>query len=268
MGSRHAGRVRRLRNNNVGEHLMNIRRHSIYLAVLVVSAGVLLAAADPAAAQTASGAGAGTGAEAGGGGELDTVTVTAQRRSESSQDVPIALQVVTSVQIEKLDATDLSKMSGYVPGLAVDGSQPTQPGFTLRGISVSDFGIGTDSPIGIYEDGVYTGKTGGALLLFNDVQHIEVLKGPQGTLFGRNSAAGAISVVTNQPTDDWGADAKVRFGNFGEEYYEAMVNAALSPDLAARLTFVDNRSDGWLRNDATGERYDRNGDWGLRAQLL
>ncbi len=100
------------------------------------------------------------------------------------------------------------------------------------------------------------------------MQHIEVLKGPQGTLFGRNSAAGAISVVTNQPTDDWGADAKVRFGNYGEEYYEAMVNAALSPDVAARLTFVDNRSDGWLRNDATGERYNRNGDWGMRAQLL
>jgi iron complex outermembrane receptor protein len=159
-------------------------------------------------------------------------------------------------------------MNGYVPGLDVSGEQPTQPGFTLRGISVSDFGIGTDSPIGIYEDGVYTGKTGGALLLFNDVQHIEVLKGPQGTLFGRNSAAGAISVVTNQPTDDWSAAAKVRFGNYGEEYYEAMVNAALSPDVAARLTFVDNRSDGWLRNDATGERYNRNGDWGMRGQLL
>jgi len=240
---------------------MSIRRHSIQLSLLALWAGGGAVAADAPSGQTVP-------APASDNGELTTITVTAQRRTEASQNVPIALQVVTSQQIEKLTATDLASMNGYVPGLDVSGEQPTQPGFTLRGISVSDFGIGTDSPIGIYEDGVYTGKTGGALLLFNDVQHIEVLKGPQGTLFGRNSAAGAISVVTNQPTDDWDAAAKVRFGNYGEEYYEAMVNAALSPVVAARLTFVDNRSDGWLRNDATGERYDRNGDWGMRGQLL
>jgi iron complex outermembrane receptor protein len=241
--------------------MMSIRRHSIHLSLLALWACGGAVAADGPSGQTVP-------APASDNGELSTITVTAQRRTEASQNVPIALQVVTSEQIEKLTATDLASMNGYVPGLDVSGEQPTQPGFTLRGISVSDFGIGTDSPIGIYEDGVYTGKTGGALLLFNDVQHIEVLKGPQGTLFGRNSAAGAISVVTNQPTDDWSAAAKVRFGNYGEEYYEAMVNAALSPDVAARLTFVDNRSDGWLRNDATGERYNRNGDWGMRAQLL
>jgi iron complex outermembrane receptor protein len=241
--------------------MMSIRRYSIHLSLLALWAGGGAVAQDAPGTQTVP-------ASASDGSELSTITVTAQRRTEASQNVPIALQVVTSQQIEKLAATDLASMNGYVPGLDVSGEQPTQPGYTLRGISVSDFGIGTDSPIGIYEDGVYTGKTGGALLLFNDVQHIEVLKGPQGTLFGRNSAAGAISVVTNEPTDDWAADAKVRFGNYGEEYYQAMVNAALSPDLAARLTFVDNRSDGWLRNDATGERYDRNGDWGLRGQLL
>jgi iron complex outermembrane recepter protein len=143
---------------------------------------------------------------------IDTVTVTAQRRTQVAQDVPIPVAVVTPQLIDSLAATDLATMSGYVPGLQVDGSQPTQPGYTLRGISVSDFGIGTDSPIGIYEDGVYTGKTGGALLLFDDVQRIEVLKGPQGTLFGRNSAAGAISVVSNEPTDYWGGAAHGRPG--------------------------------------------------------
>jgi len=240
---------------------MNIRRHSIYLAVLVVSAGVSVAGADTPATQTTSGAEAI-------GDELGVITVTAERRSESSQDVPIALQVVTGMQIEKLQATDLAKMSGYVPGLEVDGSQPTQPGFTLRGISVSDFGIGTDSPIGLYQDGVYTGKTGGALTLFNDVERVEVLKGPQGTLFGRNSAAGAISLVTNAPTDSYDADAKVRFGNYGTQYYEAMANAPIGQDLAARISFVDNRSDGWLHDADTGARYEGNDDWSTRAQLL
>ena len=170
--------------------MMSIRRRSIHLSLLALCASGGAAAADAPGDQ-------GVPTPASDSGELTTITVTAQRRSEASQNVPIALQVVTSQQIEKLTATDLASMDGYVPGLAVGGEQPTQPNFTLRGISVSDFGIGTDSPIGIYEDGVYTGKTGGALLLFNDVQHIEVLKGPQGTLFGRNSAAGAISVVTN-----------------------------------------------------------------------
>src|SRR5262249_16224897 len=131
--------------------------------------------------------------------ELGNVTVTAQSRTQEVQDVPIPIQVVTEKQIEALAATDLSKMNGYIPGLVVSGEQPTQPGYSLRGISVSDFGIGTDSPIGVYEDGVYTGKTGGALLLFNDIQRVEVLKGPRGTRFGPNLAGGAIAAVSNVP---------------------------------------------------------------------
>lgn len=239
--------------------MMSMRRHSIHLLVPGLLASAAAAAAD-APAVPASGAGAENG-------EIETVTVTAQHRTEVSQDVPIALQVVTSQTIEKLAATDLSTMNGYIPGLFVDGEQPTQPNYTLRGISVTDFGIGTDSPIGIYEDGVYTGKTGGALLLFNDIQRVEVLKGPQGTLFGRNSAAGAISVVTNEPADDWQADAKARFGNYNTQYYEAMINAPLTDDVAARVSFVDNHSNGWLRDAASGLRYDRDGDWGMRVQL-
>jgi len=221
---------------------------------------------DAAAAAAGPAAPGAAAAASGGEGGLETITVSAQRRSQVAQDVPISVQVVTPQLIDSLQATDMAALDGYVPGLQVDGSQPTQPGYTLRGISVSDFGIGTDSPIGIYEDGVYTGKTGGALLMFDDVQRIEVLKGPQGTLFGRNSAAGAISIVSNEPTDSWGGAATARFGNYGEEYYEAMVNAPLADDLAARVSFVDNRSDGWLQDSVTGERYDRNGDWGTRAQ--
>ncbi len=145
--------------------------------------------------------------------------------------------------------------------------QPTQPGYSLRGISSSDFGIGTDSPVGIYEDGVYTGKTGGALLTFNDVERIEVLKGPQGTLFGRNSAAGAISIVTNDPSDACEDDARVRLGNYGTRYGDGVLNLPLSQDLAFRLSVVDNQSDGWLQDAATGQHYDKNDDWGTRAAL-
>src|SRR5260370_1429380 len=101
--------------------------------------------------------------------ELGDIIVTAQSRSQEVQDVPIPMQIVTSAQIDSLAATDLSKMDGYIPGLVVSGEQPTQPNYGLRGIYVTDFGIGTDSPIGIYEDAVYAGKSGGALVMFNGI---------------------------------------------------------------------------------------------------
>src|SRR6516165_2127249 len=202
--------------------------HGAALPLLALGAATASAQPDAdAPAQPAAGQQAAGSSDAA---ELGNITVTAQSRTQEVQDVPIPMQIVTEKQIEALAATDLSKMNGYIPGLSVSGEQPTQPGYSLRGISVSDFGIGTDSPIGIYEDGVYQGKTGGALLLFNDVQRIEVLKGPQGTLFGRNSAAGAISVVSNEPGNYWGASAVARYGNYGAQYYEAMLNAPLGQD--------------------------------------
>jgi iron complex outermembrane receptor protein len=235
-------------------------------AVSLLACGHALAAAEtadtPAAANPSQASEATADAA-----QLGNVTVTAQSRTQEVQVVPISIQVVTTKQLESLQATDMAKLDGYIPGLAISGEQPTQPGYSLRGISVSDFGIGTDSPIGIYEDGVYTGKTGGALTLFDDVQHIEVLKGPQGTLFGRNSAAGVISITTNEPTGNWVEQARVRFGNEGLRYFDGVLNAPLTQDLSFRLSVVGNQSDGWLRDAATGQRYDKNDDWGMRAQL-
>ena len=109
-------------------------------------------------------------------------------------------------------------------------SQPTQPSYALRGLGNGDFGIGTDAPVGVYVNGVYTGKTGGALLNFNDVKRVEVLKGPQGTLFGRNSAGGAISIVTNDPDGQNLASGLVRAGNYGTVHVEGVVNQPLGKD--------------------------------------
>ena len=199
--------------------------------------------------------------------QLGNVTVTAQSRTQEVQDVPIPMQLITTKQIESLQATDLAKLDGYIPGLSVSGEQATQPGYSLRGISISDFGIGTDSPIGIYQDGIYAGKSGGALLSFNDVQRVEVLKGPQCTLFGRNSAAGAISVVTNEPSDVWEERATMRVGNNGLFYLDGMLNAPISDDAAFRLSVVDNQSSGWRQDDATGADYNKQNDWGVRGQF-
>lgn len=197
--------------------------------------------------------------------QLGNITVTAQSRNQEMQSVPIPLQIVTAKQVDTLAATDLSKMSLFVPGLVVSGDQPTQPGYELRGISTDDFGVGTESAVGVYIDGVYAARSGGALLAFNDIKRIEVLKGPQGTLFGRNAAAGAISIITNEPSDQFEAKGRVRFGNEGKRYGDALVNIPLNQDMALRVSVLDNQSDGWVKDAATGKRYGKDDDWGSRA---
>jgi iron complex outermembrane receptor protein len=196
---------------------------------------------------------------------LETIVVTAQSRVQSENDVPIAMQVLGAQQIVSLGANNLSDVNGYIPGLHIDGSQATQPIFFLRGIGSGDFGIGTDSPVGVYVDGIYTGKTGGALMDFNDVSRVEVLKGPQGTLFGRNSAAGAISIVTNQPTRNNEAEATLRYGSHDNVVAHGMINLPLSDTTAVRVSAVSNHSDGWITNETTGQKMGADGEWGTRA---
>ena len=198
---------------------------------------------------------------------IQKVTITAQNRTQQLQEVPIALQVIKSDQITKLAANNMSDLNGYIPGLTVDDQQPTQPNYTIRGIGSGDTFVGTDAPVGIYVDGVYTGKTGGALMNFNDVERVEVLKGPQGTLFGRNSSAGAISVVTKEPTKEFENDYNARMGQYGERYIDTMLNLPISEDLAARFSFVDHKSNGWLSDARTDANLNDQGDWGTRASL-
>lgn len=223
---------------------------------------------DPNAPATAASASTTDAGSPGDSTSLERVVVTAQSRTQTVQTVPISIQVVTQEQMDKLEAVNLGSMNGYIPGLQVDAHEPTQPEFTIRGITNNDFGIGTDSPIGVYVDGVYGGKTGGALLNFNDIQRVEVLNGPQGTLFGRNSAGGAISVITNDPSHDLEADLTVRGASYGTDTVHGVLNVPLSDHLAARLSIVSYESAGWLLDQSTGQHYENANDKGSRLQLL
>lgn len=196
---------------------------------------------------------------------LDRIVVTAQSREQQLQDVPIALQVVNKALLDDVAAEDLSDIDSFVPGLVVDGVQPTQPTFGLRGISTDDFGIGTDPAVGIYVDGVYGGRGGGVLLPFIDVDRIEVLKGPQGTLFGRNTAAGAISIITRRPQDDVEARGRVRVGDYGKRYADAMWNIPTGDNSALRINALINHSDGWFRDGATGKELGGENSWASRV---
>ncbi len=199
---------------------------------------------------------------------IQTVTVTAQNRKQQAQAVPISFQVMRADQLDKLAAPNLGTISAYIPGLKVDGNLATQPIIFLRGVGNVDFGVGTDSPIGVYFDGVYAGKSGGSLLNFNDVERVEVLKGPQGTLFGRNSAGGAISIISKAPTKDFETDGHVRLGQYGLRYADGVLNVPLNADLSLRVSAVVNQSDGQATDGATGAKLNREHAWGTRATLL
>lgn len=196
---------------------------------------------------------------------LDTIVVTAQSRQQELQDVPIALQVVDQQLLDDVAADNLGDIDAFVPGLVVDAAQPTQPSFRLRGVETSDFGIGTDPAVGVFVDGVYGGRGGGVLLPFVDVERIEVLKGPQGTLFGRNTAAGAISLVTRRPQNETEARLRLRLGNYGKQYADVMWNLPTGDNSALRFNALFNHSDGWFQDGATGKDLGGENVWATRA---
>ncbi len=196
---------------------------------------------------------------------LDAIVVTAQSRQQELQDVPIALQVVDQQLLDDVAADNLGDIDAFVPGLVVDAAQPTQPSFRLRGVETSDFGIGTDPAVGVFVDGVYGGRGGGVLLPFVDVERIEVLKGPQGTLFGRNTAAGAISLVTRRPQDELEARLRLRLGNYGKQYADAMWNLPTGDNSALRFNALFNHSDGWFKDGANGKDLGGENVWATRA---
>ncbi|ROS05758.1 iron complex outermembrane receptor protein [Sinobacterium caligoides] len=181
---------------------------------------------------------------------LEEVLVTAQKRSESSQQVPISMQAFGSEFLATTGVKDFSDLDQYTPGLTVNAGQVTQPNFVIRNIGTSAFGIGTDPAVGIYIDGVYSGRSGAALMQFTDIERVEILKGPQGTLFGRNSAAGAIQVVTKRPEEDFDAMARVRAGNYNKQLGEFMINTPVADTgVAIRLNGLVNKQDGYIDNE-------------------
>jgi len=234
------------------------RRNELAYAVAKVLAGTGIAALlpDVVVAQQADGPEV-----------IEEITVTAQLRTQSLQDVPLAIQVVDSKLIKDVAAENMADLNGFVPGLVVSGDSPTQPRYQIRGIQTGDFGVGTDPAVGVYVDGIYAARSGASMTAFNDIDRIEVLKGPQGTLFGRNSAAGAIAIVTHQPTQQFESLGSVRFGEYGKQYVEGMVNTPLGDSLALRVNGVYNKSDGWLKDAATGQDLNPEDNWAGRVAL-
>lgn len=186
---------------------------------------------------------------------VEQVVVTAQSRAQKLQTVPISVAAFGKDFIRQTGSQNLADLAKYTPGLDVDNTSTTQPKYTIRGVTTGDFGVGTDPTVGIYVDGVYSARSGAALVFFNDVQRVEVLKGPQGTLFGRNTAAGAISVVSNPPVFKYEGMLDYKVGNYNKQQGTVTLNVPFSDTFAVRINAMINRRDGFVDSRYDGRKY-------------
>jgi len=187
-------------------------------------------------------------------GAVETVTVTAEKRVENVQDVPISMEVISGKQIDEFHQTDLHSIMNTIPDLFVLQSGVDDV-VAIRGFGSGPNNIAFDQEVSIYEDGVYGGRSAQFMEPFFDVDHVEVLRGPQGALFGKNTAAGAVSVTTAGPTDTFQGSGTVSY-NFLESGPEldGFVAGPVTDDLGFRLAvkFVDQ--DGYIKNLGTDKK--------------
>jgi iron complex outermembrane recepter protein len=201
---------------------------------------------------------------------LNEVVVTARRRSETVQNVPIAISVVGGELIEDAGAFNVNRVKELVPTVQLYSSNPRNTTLNIRGLG-STFGLtndGIDPGVGFYVDGVYYARPAATTLDFVDIEQIEVLRGPQGTLFGKNTTAGAFNVSTRAASFTPGASFEVSHGNYGFIQAKSSVTGPLSKKLAVRLSFSGTQRDGVLYNVSTGQHVNDLNNLGLRGQLL
>ncbi|WP_324072873.1 MAG: TonB-dependent receptor [Erythrobacter sp.] len=202
--------------------------------------------------------------------DSNDIIVTARRRSESAQDIPLAVSVLGAQQLDETGAFNVNRLQQLAPTLQFYSSNPRNTAVNIRGLGVP-FGLtsdGFEQGVGIYVDDVYYSRVASATFDFLDVAQIEVLRGPQGTLYGKNTTAGAINIQTNQPTFDFEGRAEVSVGNYNFQQARLAVSGPLSETVAARVAFSGTSRNGTIRNVTTGENIQSLDNIGLRAQLL
>jgi iron complex outermembrane recepter protein len=201
---------------------------------------------------------------------LSEVVITSRRRIESAQNVPIPISVVSGTQVENSGAFTVNRIKELVPSLQLYSSNPRNTGINIRGLG-SPFGLtndGLDPGVGFYVDGVYFARPAAATFDFIDIEQIEVLRGPQGTLFGKNTTSGAFNITTRKPTFKPGANFEVSFGNYAYVQARASITGALTKKIAGRLSFSGTNRNGLIENTRTGKFTNEINNIGLRGQLL
>ncbi|MDR0566466.1 MAG: TonB-dependent receptor [Prevotellaceae bacterium] len=201
---------------------------------------------------------------------LNELVVTARRSKEIVQDIPIPISVVGGAKIDDAGAFNVNRLKELVPTVQLYSSNPRNTGLSIRGLGTT-FGLtndGIDPGVGFYVDGVYFARTASATLDFIDIERIEVLRGPQGTLFGKNTTAGTLNITTRKPQFTPGATFESSFGSYGFIQTKVSLTGPLSKQLAARLSLTGTQRDGLVYNVATQKYTNDQNNLGGKLQLL
>lgn len=202
---------------------------------------------------------------------LSEVIVTAERRATNLQETPISIVAFNANQLEALGADSLETLETFLPNVSIGGSVPNgagSPDFSIRGVGQTSGRANSEKGVGLYIDDIYYPRATGSLLNLGDVQRIEVLRGPQGTLFGRNNTGGAIRYFTNAPRQGFDASLTATVGSRDRRDVVGMVNIPIGPDAALRLQGASMQRDGYIDVLNTGQTLGGQEDLALRGSFL
>ncbi|WP_068876441.1 TonB-dependent receptor, partial [Phenylobacterium sp. CCH9-H3] len=223
-----------------------------------VSIVALLAAAGPALAGQAEAI------------QVEELVVTAQHRSENIQDVPISIQAFSAEKLQDLGVKTTADLAQFTPNvsIALPAGAGNQPIITIRGIGLNDYNTDNAGPNGVYLDEVYLSSPSSQTFQTFDLERVEVLKGPQGTLYGRNTSGGAINLVSAKPTDTFTAQAHAEYSSFNTFNVEGAIGGPITDSLSGRFAATWTTSDGWANNLNTGKDENGQNAVAIRAKLL
>ena len=199
---------------------------------------------------------------------LEEVIVTAQKREENVQTVPIAVSALSEETLRNASMVNMGDISRQVPNFTVTSYNPVTPQPYIRGIGSSPSDAGSDASVGVFIDGVYAGRAGGYQADMFDIQRVEVLRGPQGTLFGRNVAGGALSIFSNRPSDEASGELELTAGDYDLWGAKGFLNGGLGESVAGRIAFATRQHDGDTDNTVTGNELRDVDNTSARGRLL
>lgn len=199
---------------------------------------------------------------------LEEVVVSAQKREESLQAAPLAVSAFSAETLEQLNIYTPTDIARFTPNMLAE-PQPGASGttnYSLRGITQTEPSLSVDPGVGVYLNGIYIARNNSLVLDFADLERIEVLRGPQGTLYGRNSSGGAINIITAKPRGELGFKQRLSVGNYGRQRSISTLDTPSWNGLSAKLSYMKNRSDGYIRNVTTSFQQGHADDFGAVDQ--
>jgi iron complex outermembrane receptor protein len=201
---------------------------------------------------------------------VEEVIITAQKVAQDQQTVPIATSVFTEEQLRVNRMEAMVDVAQRTPGMVANEVNPAEPNIAIRGIGTEgiDSNAAGDASVVTFMDGVYVGRGGGANLDLLDLERVEVLRGPQGTLFGKNVVGGLVNLVSRLPTDENFADIAVSYGNYNQQEIRGRINRVLSDRVSLAAGVISRQHDGYTENQTTGNDVDDEDIAGMRAALL